>query len=226
MRTDIFIGAVTVAFVVLFHVRSKQLRHELSTFVEYQLYRYRKQAISVDRRTTALIVLDPLEVYRNTFTKQQISNMVALVDSARAAGVPVIVTRWVRTPGYLKDVYDDIGHWSQFVPTNNEQPLKELSHVSWDLWLNTVYTDAFAPVYENGTRREDVLRTFLESRGVQTLLVAGTWAEACVAMTSYTASTLQLTPVVAEHTVGGYVRSTLKGIDMNWGHVTSEIHFQ
>lgn len=222
----IVVVALVVTFVVLFHVRNKRLRHEFSTFVEYQLYRYRKQTISVDRRTTALIVLDPLEVYRNTFTKQQISHMVALVDEARAAGIPVIVTRWVRTRGSLKDVYDDIGHWSQFVPTNNEQPLKELSHVSWDLWLNTVYTDAFKPVYENGIRREDVLRTFLESRGIQTLLIAGTWAEACVAMTSYTASTLQMTPVVAERAVGGYILSILKGLDMNWAHVVGEIHIQ
>ena len=94
------------------------------------------------------------------------------------------------------------------------------------MWLNTVYTDAFAPVYENGIRREDVLRTFLESRGVQTLLVAGTWAEACVLMTSYTASTLKMTPVVAERTVGGYIRSSLKGLDMNWSHVVSNIHIQ
>ena len=226
MNRSVVIVYVVIAIISLLIVLSKQLRDETSTVVRYKLYKYRNQTMNVDRHTSVLIVLDPLEVYRNTFTKQQISNMVALVDSARAAGVPVIVTRWIRTRGYLTDVYDDIGHWSQFVPTNNEQPLKELSHVSWDLWLNTVYTDAFAPVYENGTRREDVLRTYLERQGIKTLVVAGTWAEACIVMTSYTASTLQLTPVVAEHSVGGYVRSTLKGIDMNWGHVASEIHFQ
>ena len=89
--------------------------------------------------------------------------MVDLVRDAQAKGVPDIVTRWIRTPGFLDDIFDEIGHWSSFVPTSNEPLLNELSDIHWDLWLNTVYTNAFSPVYVHRRRTENVLRDFASS---------------------------------------------------------------
>lgn len=150
--------------------------------------------------------------------------MVELVNEARVKNIPIITTRWIRTRGSNNDIFDEIGHWSQFVPTPNEDPLRELSGVEWDLWLNTVYTDAFAPVYDQGVRRENVLRTYLEENNIQNLLIAGTWAEACVSMTAYTAAVLGFTPVIAEPAVGGYIRSTLKNVDMSRAHVVKNVN--
>ena len=151
--------------------------------------------------------------------------MVQTVEAAQKMRVPVIVTRWVRTRGALGDVYDDIGHWSQYVPTPVEPLLQELKHVQWDLWLDTVYTDAFAPVYQRGRRIENVLREFLQRHNVKRLVIAGTWAEACVAQTAYAASVHGMTPIVLQAAVGGYMRLSLVMLDQVRAHVVNAVHF-
>ena len=186
-------------------------------------YTFRRDHIVIRRDTSAIVVLDPLETYRNTFTKKQITHLVDLVTDAQLKGIPVIVTRWVRTKGSLKDIHDEIGHWSQFVSTSSEPLLKELSGIKWDLWLDTVYTDAFAPVYIEKQRTENVLREFVQRHGVQTLVIAGTWAEACVSQTSYTAAVLGMTPIIPHHAVGGYLRMTLKAMDTVRAHVVERV---
>ena len=189
------------------------------------LGKYRNNTLSITANDTALILLDPLETYRNTFTQSQISQMVQIVETAQRMRVPVIVTRWVRTRGALGDVYDEIGHWSQYVPTPEEPLLKELDHIKWDLWLDTIYTDAFAPVYQSGRRNENVLREFLKRRNVQNLVIAGTWAEACVAQTAYAASVYGMTPIVLQPAVGGYFRLSLVMLDQIRAHVVNAVHF-
>jgi nicotinamidase-related amidase len=191
----------------------------LPTDIEYA------SSIDVAADSTAVIVLDPLEYYRDTFTNDAISRMSDLVKNAQSNGIPVIVTRWIRTRRFLDDIYDEKDSSSYFVPTQNEQLLAELDGVHWNLWLNTVYTDAFGPLYVENQRAENVLRQFLEKRDIRTLVIAGTWAEECVSQTAYTAAMFQLTPVLVAPAIGGYDLSVLTTIDNTRAHVVNAVHF-
>ena len=179
----------------------------------------------VPAESAAVLVLDPLELYRYTFTEDAISRVASLVADARARGVPVIVSRWVRTRGSLRDVADERGHWGMFVPTQREPLLRELDGVPWDLFLDAVYTDAFHPVYVEGRRTEDVLRRFLEARRIETLVIAGTWAEACVRRTTCSAAALGMTPVLLRAAIGGYDVSVLEHEHEVRAHVVDAVTF-
>lgn len=97
------------------------------------------------------------------------------------------------------------------------------------LVLNTVYADAFAPVYggaERLDREEGALASFLRAKGVETVVLTGTWAEACVERTAYTAATLGLVPVVFQPGIGGHaVRYALARMNDLHAHVAGEVRF-
>lgn len=190
----------------------------------FHIYDHNRMIISPQK--CALIVLDALETYRNTFTPRRIRKLVSIIKDAQRHNIPVIATRWIRTRGMIGDIVDECKHWTEFLPHKNEPFLKELSDIKWDLVLHTVYTDAFAPVYNDGRRQENVLRTFLTKHGVEHLVLTGTWAEACVERTAYTASTHFLRPIVYQPGCGGYVISlAMVLVDGVRGHVTNHITF-
>jgi nicotinamidase-related amidase len=170
-----------------------------------------------------VIITDPLEFYRDTFTKESITRMKDLVRDAQSKGVPVIVTRWIRTRGYLYDIFDEKEDCTQFVPSGNESLLSELADVKWDLWLDTIYEDAFHPVYNGNKRSENVLRQFLEQRGITHLILTGTWAEACVSRTAYTAAVFGLVPILLKPAIGGYDLNALDEMGRQRAHLVDDI---
>lgn len=189
----------------------------------------------LDEARCAIVVLDPLETYRSTFSAASLRANEALLTEATRRGVPIVFTKWVRTRGFLRDTVDEIGSWTEFVPTRDEPFLAELrgfAHAGGErvLVLHTVYADAFAPVYEGegrDVRSEGVLAAFLRARGVDTLVLSGTWAEACVERTAYTASTLGLTPVVFQPGIGGYaVRYALARMNALFAHVVRGVRWR
>jgi nicotinamidase-related amidase len=204
------VGVVSLALVVVY------LRRRLTTF--------RHSEWTADPATTAVIVLDPLEVYRTTFSSKSIDAMVRFVADAKTQGVPVIVTRWVRTRGSVRDTFDDIGHWSEFVPTATEPFLAEVAHHDWDLRVDTIYADAFAPTYRDGKRVENELRDLLDARGIDTVVCVGTWAEACVARTAYSIAVQGRTPVLLRPAIGGHwVLPSLVKMDRLYAHVVQTV---
>lgn len=191
---------------------------------------FRAPRVAVVSKASVLLVLDPLEAYRHTFDLSYVERIVELVKRAQEHGVPVVATRWVRTKGCVDDVFDRIGSWTEFLPTQSEPLLSEVSDVKWDLVLETVYSDALAPTYVDGVRTEDVLSTFMRDKGDRTTLVcAGTWAEACVRNTAYSAAVKGWTPVVVAPAVGGHMGARLHALmsmDSTFAHVVDEVTFE
>ena len=199
-------------------------------FIFKRLCWFRRSRISVSPDTSVLLVLDPLEVYRYTFDPCHIKRLVHLVDKAKARGIPVVATKWIRTRGFVPDIFDEIGSWTEFVTSHSEAFLSELSHVEWDLVLDTVYSDAFAPSFVHGVKTPNVLYEFLEKNEKRnTIVCTGTWAEACIRNTAYTAAVHGLTPVVVASATGGHMGARLHALltmDSTFSHVVDELSLE
>lgn len=193
----------------------------------------------VDAPRSALVVLDAIEEYRSTFDPSHVASPRRLMEEARAARVPIVTTGWVRTRGAFDDVVDDIGHWSEFVDDPLSPPLLELRHLPPDLKLSTLFPDAFAPTCSHpcvatpGGKRSTLdaprgeLDAWLRARGVATVVLAGTWAEACVRATAATAATLGYEPVVVHAAVGGHTKwSALLRMDRLFAHVVERVTWE
>ena len=151
------------------------------------------------------------------------------MQDAKAHGVPIVCTRWVRTRGSVGDIVDVKGHWTEFVASADEPFIRELER--GDVELNTAFSDAFAPLPSELQREEDddptSLQSILEYHGASTLILAGTWAESCVERTAYSACTKGYVPVVVQPAIGGHlVAPTLARMDIIYAHVVEEVMFE
>ncbi len=150
--------------------------------------------MTISRKDTALLIID----MQNSFLSARgsmaaiglppaelqpaLAGCVKLADAARAAGVPVIYTRYV----YLPD-YSDAG----LLPTELVPAMREVNALaagSWDAEIVPELTpqpgdlviDKSRPSAFYGTRLEPVLT----SRGIRSLVIAGVTTNICVETTA------------------------------------------
>ena len=184
--------------------------------------------LSVNAEDAVLVILDPLETYRYTF--KDLRPLRRLMAEAKSRGVPIVRTRWVRTRGSVDDIVNAKGHWTEFVSSDREPFLEDLEEGDAD--LSVAFADAFAPLprelRESAEDGKEItsLQDLMEERGASVLVLAGTWAEACVERTAYSACTKGYVPIVVRPAVGGHwVDPTLARMDMVYASVVEDVVF-
>ena len=121
-----------------------------------------------------LIVCDPIEAYRSLFAPVTLRTVRTAVCTARDAGVPVVVTRWVRDTATDLDAVDAKGHWSYYVPRGQSRVLPDaLAGGVPDTLADVVHPNAFS----NTGVREVTAKA-------RRVVLAGTWTESCVIQTA------------------------------------------
>jgi nicotinamidase-related amidase len=164
----------------------------------------------LDPDSTAVVVVD----MQNGFchpegslyapeSEAAIGPCVEAVESAREAGVSVVFTRDVHPPGQFEDnhYYDEFDRWGEHVLEGSwdAELVEELEPREGDLVVVKHTYDAF---YRTG------LEGWLESHGVDDLLVCGTLANVCVLHTAGSAGLRDYRPILLEDAVGVSRRPT------------------
>ena len=157
-----------------------------------------------DPDATALVVVD----MQNGFchpdgslyapgSEAAIEPCVDLVERARAAGTPVVFTRDVHPPEQFEDAhyYDEFDRWGEHVLEGSWEAelVEELTPADEDLVVVKHTYDAFY-------RTE--LEGWLESHGIDDLVICGTLANVCVLHTASSAGLRDYRPILVEDAVG------------------------
>ena len=142
----------------------------------------------------------------------------------------MVQTRWVRTPGLVDDIVNHKAYWSAFFNDTEAQVLNEISECKVDLYLNTIFTDAFASTYNKVTNQQESnkLENFMRNNKRDTLIIFGSWTEACVQSTAHTASQKQIHPIVLKSCTAGHPlvnRYAFALIDSLFGDVVNKVTF-
>ncbi|WP_435100710.1 cysteine hydrolase family protein [Halarchaeum sp. P4] len=155
-----------------------------------------------DSSSTALVVVD----MQNGFchpdgslyapaSEDAIDPCLELVEQARDAGASVVYTRDVHPEGQFEDThyYDEFDRWGEHVVEG-----------SWDAELVAELPDADHVVEKHtydAFYRTD-LEGYLETHGIDDLVICGTLANVCVLHTASSAGLRDYRPVVVEDALG------------------------
>jgi nicotinamidase-related amidase len=165
---------------------------------------------------TVVVVLDALEEYRTLWTGT--CALRRLLLQAALCDVPVVFTRWVRTPSSPDDQLRRKGHWSEFLPRPGTL-MPEVRAVAPDApVVSTVFTDAF----RHADFRELV-------QGYERVVLAGMWTEACVLHTSRSCAMLDVEPIVCADACGGHFPASLTAlmtVQSLYGDVVGAVTFE
>jgi nicotinamidase-related amidase len=143
-----------------------------------------------------------------------------LVDRARDAGAPVVFTRDVHPPEQFEDAhyYDEFDRWGEHVVEGSWEAelVDELSPREDDLVVEKHTYDAFYRTQLEG---------WLDTHGVDDLVICGTLANVCVLHTAGSAGLRDYRPVLVEDAVG-YIEEdhreyALDHADWLFGEVTT-----
>ncbi len=204
--------------------RLEEWKEYLGDWIKYFGYGY-ENTKKVTAENTIILVLDPLEIYRNLFNKQNIDSITNLVLYAEKFKIPVVYTNWVRTRGLVNDQMDRKGHWSEFVP-GYSSILSELPRVN--NIIHTIHTDAFATSWDlkKKTNIDNELKRIIGNR--KNIVICGSWTEACVLTTARSAAHKNLNPIVYKPGTVGHGRASSNAflmIDKLYGYVVNGISF-
>ena len=157
-----------------------------------------------DSADTALLIVDMQNGFSHpdgslyTPASEAVIDPIAdLLEDARAAGTSVVFTRDVHPPEQFEDAhyYDEFDRWGEHVVEGtwdaaivDELPVREEDHV-----VEKHTYDAFY--------RTD-LEGYLDTHGIDDLLIVGTLANVCVLHTAGSAGLRDYRPVIVEDTVG------------------------
>ncbi|MFC6863564.1 cysteine hydrolase family protein [Halomicroarcula sp. GCM10025817] len=179
-----------------------------------------------DPDSTALVVVD----MQNGFchpdgslyappSEDAIGPVTDLVERARAAGASVVFTRDVHPPEQFEDAhyYDEFDRWGEHVLEGSWEAelVEELDPDTADLVVEKHTYDAFYRTQLEG---------WLDTHGVDDLVVCGTLANVCVLHTASSAGLRDFRPVLVEDAVG-FIESdhreyALEHADWLFGEVT------
>ena len=121
------------------------------------------------------------------------------------AGGVVVFTKWVRTRNMISDSTDKVGDDDMFLETQSDFFEELKPFVKEEHTLHTIHQDAFAPTIHSATYVSpvnDQLDRLLKDNKVDTLVIVGTYAEACVQATARAAGTKGYAPIVLEPAIG------------------------
>ena len=141
---------------------------------------------------TAVLVLDVIEPYRELWSDERTAHLTRLLKAARRAQCPIIFTRWARTRECPLDVIAAKGHWSEFLPSSDNQLIFG-PYDDGDKVLPGEHTNAFA---------HKCVRDAL--RGCKTVVVTGMWTESCVRSTVAAAAERNVFPIVVAPCCAGH----------------------
>ena len=167
-----------------------------------------------DTRKCALLVDDVQEEYRKFFPDGFVPPLVKTVNAARAAGIPIIYSHYSRvddSDGHynaLDDVYGPYGH-CMANPATKTNPMylsgaegnkiaSEVAPAAGDPILPSKVLDCFANYSRDG---KSMLKEWLHSKGVDTLVLTGAWTDDCILSTAVRAVNEDFNAVVVEDAV-------------------------
>lgn len=153
----------------------------------------------------AMIVCDAIEAYAKTFTPERRARLEKEVKKFHEAGGIVVFTKWVRTRNMISDSTDKVGDDDMFLETQSNFFEELKPFVKEEHTLHTIHQDAFAPTIHSATDVSpvnDQLDRLLKENKVDTLVIVGTYAEACVQATARAAGTKGYAPIVLEPAIG------------------------
>jgi maleamate amidohydrolase len=180
-------------------------------------------------RKPALLLVDPAQAYADPESplyaaiEAPVHMMKELLGSARAAGIPIYITR------VLHEFPTDGGLFAAKVPATQcfrpdspwSQPIKGLEHMYGETLITKHYPSAFF-----GT----ALAASLTAQGVDTVVIAGLTTSGCVRATALDALQHGFVPVVVADATGDrHVElhdSNLRDIAAKIGEVSSLPHVQ
>ncbi|MFW6017571.1 MAG: cysteine hydrolase family protein [Halapricum sp.] len=181
----------------------------------------------LDPDSTAVVVVD----MQNGFchpdgslyapgSEETIEPCVGLVDRAREAGATVVFTRDVHPPEQFEDAhyYDEFERWGEHVLEDSweAQLVEQLDPDDADLVVEKHTYDAFY-------RTE--LAGWLDARGIDDLVIAGTLANVCVLHTASSAGVRDYRPILLEDAIGAieadHREYALEHADFLFGEVTT-----
>ena len=189
--------------------------------------------MDLDTDSTALVVVD----MQNGFchpdgslyapgSEEAVAPVGDAVETAREAGVDVVWTRDVHPPDQFEDAhyYDEFDRWGEHVLEGSWEAeiVEELHHHDDDLVVVKHTYDAFYRTQLEG---------WLESHGIDDLVICGTLANVCVLHTASSAGLRDFRPVLLEDAVGciedDHREYALEHADFLFGEVTplDEVEF-
>ncbi|MCU4717668.1 cysteine hydrolase family protein [Halapricum hydrolyticum] len=160
--------------------------------------------MQLDPDSTAVVVVD----MQNGFchpegslyapgSEAAIEPCVDLVDRAREAGATVVFTRDVHPPEQFEDAhyYDEFERWGEHVLEDSWEAelVEELDPDDADLIVEKHTYDAFY---------QTELEGWLNARGIDDLVIAGTLANVCVLHTASSAGLRDYRPILLEDATG------------------------
>jgi nicotinamidase-related amidase len=165
-------------------------------------------------RKCALLVDDVQEEYRKFFPADFLPPLVKTVNAARAAGIPIIYSAWTRmspTDGYygaLDEWYGPYGHCFDN-PAGKTNPMymsspdgtkivPEVAPAPGDPFIPSKVLDCFANYDAAG---KSILKEWLNSKGIDTLVLVGSWTDDCILSTSVRAVNEHFNAVVVEDAI-------------------------
>jgi nicotinamidase-related amidase len=158
----------------------------------------------LDPDSTAVVVVD----MQNGFchpdgslyapgSEAAVDSCASLVDRAHDAGVPVVFTRDVHPPEQFEDAhyYDEFDRWGEHVLEGSWEAelVGELDPAEEDLVVVKHTYDAF---------HRTQLEGWLESHGIDDLVICGTLANVCVLHTASSAGLRDYRPILVEDAIG------------------------
>lgn len=139
-----------------------------------------------------VLVLDAIEPYRALWTAHNDRCLRTLLCAARKADCPVVFTRWERTREWPRDVVNEKGHWSEFLPSRESAFLPGLVEADRDTVVPVVHANAFTS------------QAVSDAVGTRPLVLAGMWTEACVTCTARAAAERNVRVQVAADCCSGH----------------------
>ena len=202
----------------------EEWKEYLGDWVKYFGYGY-ENSKKLTAENTIILVLDPLEIYRNLFKKQNIDSITNLIKYAEKFKIPIVYTNWVRTRDLVNDQINKKGHWSEFVPDYSSF-LHELPNSINT--IHTIHTDAFAKSWDLKHNKyiEGKLINIIGNR--KNIVICGSWTEACVLTTARSAAHKNLNPIIYKPGTVGHGRASRNAfimIDKLYGYVVNGISF-
>ena len=157
-----------------------------------------------DPERTAVVVVDmqngfchPDGALYAPGSEEAIEPCATLVSRARDADAPIVFTRDVHPPEQFEDAhyYDEFDRWGEHVLEGSweAQLVDELEPTDEDLVVVKHTYDAF---------HQTQLEGFLDTHGIDDLVICGTLANVCVLHTASSAGLRDFRPVLVEDAVG------------------------